>query len=119
VTIDHLVNDFEAVQMPHRKMVLRMAELIRNNRLAAFHTQATTVCQGCHHHSPTLAQATAMRGLPRERRRCIESKPAGIVGGISRTMHAVPPADGHYDTCRARLYSLSCPTFSSEEWKLR
>jgi hypothetical protein len=53
VTIDHLVNDFKAVQMPHRKMVLRMAELIRDNRLAStFHTQATTLCQGCHHHSP-------------------------------------------------------------------
>lgn len=53
VTIDHLVNDFEAVQMPHRKMVLRLAELVHGNRLATtFHTQATTLCQGCHHHSP-------------------------------------------------------------------
>lgn len=53
VTIDHLVNRFEAVQMPHRKMVLKIAALIRDNHLAtAFHTQATTLCQGCHHHSP-------------------------------------------------------------------
>lgn len=53
VPIDHLVKEYEAVQMPHRKMVLKLADLIRDNHLAtAFHTRATTLCQGCHHHSP-------------------------------------------------------------------
>jgi hypothetical protein len=53
VPIGHLVEQFEAVQMPHRKIVLKLAELTRDHRLAnAFHVQPTTLCQGCHHNSP-------------------------------------------------------------------
>jgi hypothetical protein len=53
VTIDDLVNHFEAVGMPHGRHVLRLSELAGKSPLAsAFHTRPTTVCMGCHHHSP-------------------------------------------------------------------
>ncbi len=53
VKIERLVDQYEAVAMPHRAIVLKLAELTRKDRLAtAFHTEPTTLCQGCHHHSP-------------------------------------------------------------------
>jgi Class III cytochrome C family len=53
VTIKRLAKDFEPVVMPHRKIVLKLAELTSNNKMAAyFHTEPTTLCQGCHHNSP-------------------------------------------------------------------
>ncbi|MDA8140956.1 MAG: hypothetical protein M0036_20095 [Desulfobacteraceae bacterium] len=54
VSINHLMNQFEAVKMPHRKILLALAENAREDRLAsAFHSQSTTLCQGCHHNSPS------------------------------------------------------------------
>lgn len=53
VTIKQLADQYEAVALPHRKIVLKLAEMVRDDRLAAqFHTDATTLCQGCHHNSP-------------------------------------------------------------------
>jgi len=53
VSIGHLVDQFEAVQMPHRRIALRLTQMTRDSRLAgAFHAQAATLCQGCHHNSP-------------------------------------------------------------------
>ncbi|MBT8340490.1 MAG: cytochrome C [Desulfatitalea sp.] len=54
VTIGHLKDAYEAVRMPHRRIYNRMAEMIRDDNLAAvFHTAPTTLCQGCHHNSPS------------------------------------------------------------------
>ncbi len=53
VTIKLLVDQYEAATFPHRKIVLKLAEGMKDNRLAAnFHTELTTLCQGCHHNSP-------------------------------------------------------------------
>lgn len=54
VAIEHLKDQFEAVAMPHRKIVLALIDIARDDPMAAvFHPQATTVCQGCHHNSPS------------------------------------------------------------------
>ena len=53
VTIKFLEKEYEAVVMPHRKMVLALADGVRNNPLAEqFHTTSATLCQGCHHNAP-------------------------------------------------------------------
>ena len=53
VVIGHLADAYEAVKMPHRQIVRKLSDLVSNDGLAAaFHTQPTTLCQGCHHNSP-------------------------------------------------------------------
>ncbi|MFZ1983814.1 MAG: cytochrome c3 family protein [Desulfatitalea sp.] len=53
VAIGHLKDQYEAVNMPHRRIVKKLAEGVRDDRLAtAFHGAPTTLCQGCHHNSP-------------------------------------------------------------------
>ena len=53
VTIKTLSNKYEAVKLPHRKIIRTMVEKIESNQLANFfHYEKGTVCQGCHHNSP-------------------------------------------------------------------
>ena len=53
VVIDMLVDQYEAVELPHRKIVKTLVKNIKDNKLAAyFHKDQGTVCQGCHHNSP-------------------------------------------------------------------
>jgi hypothetical protein len=57
VTIDSLMNEYEAVKLPHRKIIQTMVENIKDNKLANFfHHEKGTVCQGCHHRSPASKQ---------------------------------------------------------------
>jgi hypothetical protein len=57
VTIKVLSDLYEPAVMPHRKIVLNLVQKIEGNRLASyFHTDMTTVCQGCHHNSPASAK---------------------------------------------------------------
>jgi len=44
---------YEAVDLPHRKIVQKLTENIKDSKLAAyFHREKGTLCQGCHHNSP-------------------------------------------------------------------
>jgi hypothetical protein len=53
VTMDHLVNEYEAATFPHGKIVDRLAAVVADSRLARrFHGSADQLCQGCHHNSP-------------------------------------------------------------------
>ena len=53
VTIDVLIDIYEASKMPHRKIVARFDAQIRENTLARqFHGSIEAMCAGCHHHSP-------------------------------------------------------------------
>ncbi|MCF8086015.1 MAG: cytochrome c family protein [Desulfohalobiaceae bacterium] len=53
VTIDVLADEYKAAEMPHRRIVLAMAEDIEENKMAGyFHREKGTLCQGCHHNSP-------------------------------------------------------------------
>ncbi len=53
VEIDAMVDQYEAAEMPHRKIVQALTEKMRDNSLAAvFHTRQETLCAGCHHNSP-------------------------------------------------------------------
>lgn len=53
VTIGILSKDYEPAELPHRKIVETLTAKLKDSRLAAvFHTEETTLCQGCHHNSP-------------------------------------------------------------------
>ncbi len=44
---------YEAVDLPHRKIVDKLMANVKENKLAAyFHREKGTLCQGCHHNSP-------------------------------------------------------------------
>ncbi len=59
VTIDSLAEDYEPVEMPHRRIVVRLDSIVRNSKLAAhFHGQTETLCSSCHHHSPVGSRPT-------------------------------------------------------------
>jgi hypothetical protein len=53
VVIDDLVQTYQAVELPHRRIVLALAKAGQAHDLAAFfHNDPLTLCQGCHHNSP-------------------------------------------------------------------
>lgn len=57
VRIDALVDTYEAVDMPHRKIVLALNQRTEKHGLAqTFHTDPLTLCGGCHHNSPASVQ---------------------------------------------------------------
>jgi hypothetical protein len=57
VTIKVLSDEYEPAVLPHRKIVLSLAKKVEGNGLASyFHTDMTTLCQGCHHNSPASAK---------------------------------------------------------------
>jgi hypothetical protein len=57
VTIKDLVDQYESVELPHRRIVRRLVTEIENDKLAQhFHSQKGTICQACHHNSPASKQ---------------------------------------------------------------
>ncbi len=53
VTLKKLADEFESVTLPHRKIVLKLAEVNTTSKLAAYyHKDPMTLCRGCHHNSP-------------------------------------------------------------------
>jgi hypothetical protein len=53
VKIGALMNKYEVVKLPHRKIVNTLFNNIKDNKLARyFHREKGTLCQGCHHNSP-------------------------------------------------------------------
>lgn len=53
VKIGALMNKYEPVKFPHRKIVNTLFNNIKDNKLARyFHHEKGTICQGCHHNSP-------------------------------------------------------------------
>jgi hypothetical protein len=53
VKINSMMNKYDAVKLPHRKIVNSLFDNIKTNKLANyFHHEKGTICQGCHHNSP-------------------------------------------------------------------
>lgn len=53
VVIGVLANEYKPADFPHRKIVEALDKGMLNSKLAqSFHTDITTMCQGCHHNSP-------------------------------------------------------------------
>lgn len=54
VIIKALSNEYEPAELPHRKIINTLLKNIKDNKLAGyFHREEGTICQGCHHNSPT------------------------------------------------------------------
>ncbi len=68
VKIDKLSARYDAVEMPHRKIVKSLQSKIGEDRLAAyFHADPGTICQGCHHKGPVTKnppQCASCHGKP-------------------------------------------------------
>ncbi len=53
VMIKTLADKYEAVELPHRKIVKKLTEGMDKNKMASFfHREKGVMCQGCHHNSP-------------------------------------------------------------------
>lgn len=53
ITIGYLVDKYEASEFPHAKVIKAIKKRIAKSSMAkAFHTDAATLCMGCHHNSP-------------------------------------------------------------------
>jgi hypothetical protein len=53
VEIKALMNQYEPVKLPHRKIIQTLSNNIKDSKLVAyFHADKNTLCQACHHHSP-------------------------------------------------------------------
>ena len=53
VVIKKLSDQYQPVELPHRKIITKLVENIKDDKLAGyFHTDPGTLCQGCHHNSP-------------------------------------------------------------------
>jgi hypothetical protein len=53
VVIDALSDRYGPSTMPHRRIVTRLDEIVRDSELAAtFHGQLELMCAGCHHRGP-------------------------------------------------------------------
>ncbi|WP_419785263.1 sulfate respiration complex hexadecaheme cytochrome HmcA [Pseudodesulfovibrio sp.] len=53
VKIGALANEYQASTMPHRKIVLKLYDGMKDSGLAAnFHSVPEAMCQGCHHNAP-------------------------------------------------------------------
>lgn len=53
VIIKSMVNEYEASEMPHRKIVLKLAENMKDSKMSGvFHADPGTLCQACHHNTP-------------------------------------------------------------------
>jgi hypothetical protein len=53
VVIKKLVDRYEPVEFPHRKVFRALEKKIDGDKLAAyFHLEEGTLCRGCHHHTP-------------------------------------------------------------------
>ena len=62
IIIKELSDKYEPVEFPHRQIVNKIAENIKDNKLAAyFHADKGTLCQGCHHNSPPTKKPTSCK----------------------------------------------------------
>jgi hypothetical protein len=51
VTIKYMVNEYEGSEMPHRKIVMKLMENVKDSKMSGvFHSDPGAVCQACHHH---------------------------------------------------------------------
>ncbi len=58
VTIKAMVDQYEPAQFPHRRIVKKLASMMKEDKMANFFhgKEATTLCAGCHHNSPASAE---------------------------------------------------------------
>jgi len=72
IVIKSIVNEYKAVDFPHKQIIDAIAKGVKDNKLAGyFHQNEGTLCQGCHHNAPATSKPTSCAS-------CHESKKAGL-----------------------------------------
>ncbi|NNL76461.1 MAG: cytochrome c3 family protein, partial [Desulfobacterales bacterium] len=57
VTIDVIKDKYEGAKFPHRMILRKLEDRIKDSRMAGFfHGDNLTLCAGCHHNSPASTQ---------------------------------------------------------------
>lgn len=68
VVIQKLSDQYQPVELPHRKIVSKLLENIKEDKIAAhFHADPGSMCKGCHHNSPaskTPPNCSSCHGKP-------------------------------------------------------
>jgi hypothetical protein len=81
VIIKKLSDQYKPVELPHRKIITKLLENIKDDKIAGhFHMDPGTLCQGCHHNSPpskTPPQCGSCHGKPFDTSRSFRS---GLMG---------------------------------------
>lgn len=66
--IGELSDQYKFVEFPHQKILNKLVDNIKDNKLATyFHTEKETICQACHHNSPASQKppgCTTCHGKP-------------------------------------------------------
>jgi hypothetical protein len=76
ISIDLLVDRYEASEFPHAKIVAKLDEITRSSRLALrFHADAATLCAGCHHRTTMGQRPPPCRSCHPEAREAVQSRP--------------------------------------------
>jgi hypothetical protein len=107
VTIGKLSNRFEPVAFPHGKVVKALIDKTRDSKLAGyFHSEKGTMCQGCHHNSPSLEKPPVCSSCHGETIERAEAFRPGLVGayhqqciGCHKTMGIEKPDSRDCNAC--------------------
>jgi len=81
VVIDVLTDQYEGAQFPHRQVFRSIESRIGDNGMAAyFHDKQTTLCMGCHHHSPATLQPPKCAACHGEVTKGLQDGRPGLMG---------------------------------------
>ena len=81
VVIDVLTDQYEGAQFPHRQVFRSIESRIGDNGMAAyFHDKQTTLCMGCHHHSPATLQPPKCAACHGDLSKGLQDGRPGLIG---------------------------------------
>lgn len=110
VTIGVLSNEYQPSEMPHRKIVNTLVDKQKNNRIAAvFHSEETTLCQGCHLYSP------ASKTPPR----CVSCHPVAATPALDGQLPLRAAYHQQCMTCHERMNQKPTATECADCHKVR
>ena len=81
VVIDVLTDQYEGARFPHRQVFRSIESRIGDNGMAGhFHDKPTTLCMGCHHHSPATLQPPKCAACHGEASKGLQDGRPGLMG---------------------------------------
>ncbi len=107
VTIGRLEDRFEPAAFPHGKVVKALIDKTRTSKLAGyFHSEKGTLCQGCHHNSPSAEKPPLCSSCHGETIEGADAFRPGLVGayhqqciGCHKTMGIEKPDSRDCNAC--------------------
>ncbi len=79
LVIKDLAHLYQGAKMPHPKIIARLDKAVRANPLATtFHGQATTLCEGCHHHEAQRAKASRCTSCHGKEDEALRDRPSAL-----------------------------------------